>query len=113
MTTRRSGPAKPPSGPCSVARSPARRPPTCRASGDSHLPARRHEPGAALVAGPDGLDDLRRIVAAAPPHLEPGGWLLLEHGHDQAGAVRALLAARGFAGVQSRRDLAGIERCSG
>jgi len=52
-------------------------------------------------------------VAAAPAHLRAGGWLLLEHGHDQAAAVRALLAAHGFVDVASRRDLAGIERCSG
>ncbi len=48
-----------------------------------------------------------------PAHLRRGGWLLLEHGYDQAGAVRALLQAAGFAEVQSRDDLAGIERCSG
>ena len=83
------------------------------AIGDPHLPALAHEPAAALVAGADGLDDLRRIVASAPARLRDGGWLLLEHGHDQAGAVRALLAARGFTHVASRRDLAGIERCSG
>ena len=68
---------------------------------------------AALVSGADGLDDLRAIITGAPPHLRPGGWLLLEHGWDQAAAVRALLQAAGFADVQSRRDLAGIERCSG
>ncbi|HWT17933.1 MAG TPA: peptide chain release factor N(5)-glutamine methyltransferase, partial [Variovorax sp.] len=45
--------------------------------------------------------------------LADGGWLLLEHGHDQAPAVRQLLEARGFAEVQSRDDLAGIQRCSG
>ena len=83
------------------------------AAGDPHLPALAHEPASALVAGADGLDDLRRIVAAAPAHLRAGGWLLLEHGHDQAAAVRALLAAHGFVDVASRRDLAGIERCSG
>ncbi|MDH6591147.1 release factor glutamine methyltransferase [Variovorax sp. TBS-050B] len=83
------------------------------AAGDPHLPALRHEPPGALVAGADGLDDIRRIVAEAPPHLADGGWLLLEHGHDQAEAVRRLLAARGYAEVQSREDLAGIERCSG
>jgi len=83
------------------------------AEGDAHLPALAHEPRAALVSGADGLDDLRRIVATAPAHLAPGGWLLLEHGWDQAAAVRALLADAGFAQVQSRRDLAGIERCSG
>ena len=80
---------------------------------DPHLPALRHEPLSALAAGADGLDDIRRIVQAAPEHLADGGWLLLEHGHDQAGDGRALLAARGFQQVQSRNDLAGIERCSG
>jgi len=81
--------------------------------GDPHMPALKHEPVSALTSGPDGLADIRRIVDAAPQHLAEGGWLLLEHGHDQAGEVRALLDARGFAQVQSRRDLAGIERCSG
>ena len=83
------------------------------AAGDPHLPALRHEPSSALVSGTDGLDDIRRIVQDAPAHLAEGGWLLLEHGHDQAAAVRELLAARGFAEVQSRDDLAGIQRCSG
>ena len=83
------------------------------AAGDPHLPALAHEPVSALVSGADGFDDIRRIVADAPAHLAPGGWLLLEHGHDQAAAVRALLAAAGFEAVQSRPDLAGIERCSG
>ncbi|MBN8746584.1 Release factor glutamine methyltransferase [Xylophilus ampelinus] len=83
------------------------------AEGDAHLPALRHEPAGALVSGADGLRDIRRIVADAPAHLAEGGWLLLEHGHDQAPAVRALLAERGFAQVQSRDDLAGIARCSG
>jgi release factor glutamine methyltransferase len=83
------------------------------AAGDPHLPALVHEPASALVSGADGLDDLRRIVRAAPDHLRPGGWLLLEHGHDQAPALRALLAERGLAEVQSRADLAGIERCAG
>ena len=81
--------------------------------GDPHMPALKHEPVSALTSGSDGLADIRRIVDAAPQHLAEGGWLLLEHGHDQAGEVRALLDARGFAQVQSRRDLAGIERCSG
>ncbi len=80
---------------------------------DPHLRALVHEPRAALVSGPDGLDDIRHLVAHAPAHLLPGGWLLLEHGWDQAEAVRALLAEAGFTQVQSRRDLAGIERCSG
>jgi len=83
------------------------------AAGDPHLPALMHEPASALVSGADGLDDIRRIVRDAPSHLAAHGWLLLEHGHDQADAVRALLAAQGFAEVQSRPDLAGIARCTG
>ncbi|MCZ2496735.1 peptide chain release factor N(5)-glutamine methyltransferase [Xylophilus sp. Kf1] len=83
------------------------------AEGDRHLPALRHEPRQALTSGADGLDDLRRIVAGAPAHLSPGGWLLLEHGWDQAGAVRDLLAAAGFESVQNRTDLGGNHRCSG
>lgn len=80
---------------------------------DPHLAALVHEPLQALAAGTDGLDDIRTIVAQAPAHLQPNGWLLLEHGYDQAAAVRELLQAQGFAHVQSRPDLAGIERCSG
>jgi release factor glutamine methyltransferase len=83
------------------------------AEGDPHLPALRHEPRLALVAGSDGLAALREIVTQASAHLHSGGWLLLEHGHDQAEAVRGLLAAAGFERVRSRRDLAGVERCSG
>lgn len=83
------------------------------ADADPHLPALQHEPREALTAGADGLDDLRRIIAEAPAHLLPGGWLLLEHGWDQAAAVRGLLAQAGFSEVVSRRDLAGHERCSG
>jgi release factor glutamine methyltransferase len=77
------------------------------------MPALVHEPRHALTAGADGLDDIRTIVHQAPAHLLPGGWLLLEHGYDQAADVRALLEAAGFVSVQSRQDLAGIERCSG
>jgi len=80
---------------------------------DPHLAALAHEPRAALAAGPDGLADLRSIIAAAPSHLAAGGWLLLEHGWDQADAVYALLAGAGFDLVQSRPDLAGHLRCSG
>lgn len=80
---------------------------------DPHLAALAHEPLQALTSGADGLDDIRQIIAQAPGHLHPGGWLLLEHGFDQAAAVRSLLGAAGFAEVQSRRDLGGIERCSG
>lgn len=83
------------------------------AQADPHLAALRHEPVSALVAGADGLDALRSIVRQAPQHLAPGGWLLLEHGHEQAAAVRGLLDSAGFTQVRSRRDLAGIERCSG
>jgi release factor glutamine methyltransferase len=79
---------------------------------DEHLAALSHEPIQALTSGKDGLDDLRQIIAQAPGHLKPGGWLLLEHGYDQAEQVRALLGAAGLAQVQSRRDLNGIERCS-
>lgn len=80
---------------------------------DPHLAPLHHEPLQALTAGADGLADLRSIIDAAPPHLVPGGWLLLEHGHDQAEAVRALLVGRGFDLVSSERDIAGVERCSG
>jgi release factor glutamine methyltransferase len=83
------------------------------AAGDLHLQALSHEPQEALVAGPDGLSDLRAIARAAPAHLAPGGWLLLEHGHDQAAAVQALLREAGLADVGSRHDLAGIARCTG
>lgn len=80
---------------------------------DPHLTALGFEPIQALTSGTDGLDDLRQIIRAAPAHLQAGGWLLLEHGYDQAAAVRELLAQNGFDQVQSRCDLAGIERCSG
>jgi len=83
------------------------------ASADPHLAALAHEPMSALAAGSDGLNDIRQIVQQAPSHLHPGGWLLLEHGYDQASAVRNLLRQRGFRQVQSRIDLAGIARCSG
>lgn len=87
-------------------------PPYIRES-DEHLPALRFEPRQALTAGDDGLDDIRNIIQQARARLQPGGWLLLEHGYDQAGEVRTLLEAAGFGHVQSRLDLAGIERCSG
>ena len=83
------------------------------ADADPHLAALAYEPLQALTSGPDGLDDLRAIIAQAPACLKPDGWLLLEHGYDQAEAVRQLLQAKGFVDVQSRQDLAGIERCSG
>ena len=83
------------------------------AEGDPHLATLTHEPLQALTSGPDGLDDIRQIIAQAPACLTPGGWLLLEHGWDQATQVQALLREAGFEQVQSRRDLGGIERCTG
>lgn len=83
------------------------------ADADPHLPALQHEPLQALTAGKDGLDDLREIIEQAPAYLQTQGWLLLEHGYDQARAVCTLFEQRGFAEVQSRADLAGIPRCSG
>ena len=85
------------------------------ASADEHLEQGdlRFEPRTALAAGPAGLDDLAEIVARAPAHLEAEGWLFLEHGYDQASAVRGLLADAGFAAIASWKDLAGIERVSG
>ena len=80
---------------------------------DPHLNALVHEPISALTSGADGLDDLRQIIAQAPQRLNPGGWLLLEHGYDQAALVRDKLINAGFSHVQSRTDRAGIERCSG
>lgn len=80
---------------------------------DPHLAALVHEPRQALASGHDGLDDIRTIVAQAPARLVPGGWLLLEHGWNQADAVQALLHAGGFTDVQSRADLAGHARCTG
>lgn len=84
------------------------------AAADPHLSQGdvRFEPSSALVAGVDGLDDIRLIIELAPEHLLAGGWLLLEHGFDQAEAVRELLVQRGFATVESRRDLGGHQRIS-
>ncbi|GAB3421532.1 peptide chain release factor N(5)-glutamine methyltransferase [Massilia agilis] len=85
------------------------------ASGDEHLSRGdlRFEPNMALTDHADGLAALRIIIGGAGGHLAPNGWLLLEHGYDQAAQVRALLEAQGYADVQSWRDLAGIERVSG
>ncbi|MFL9924271.1 peptide chain release factor N(5)-glutamine methyltransferase [Herbaspirillum lusitanum] len=84
-------------------------------AGDPHLSQGdlRFEPVDALTDHQDGLSDLRTIIAGAGNHLHSGGWLLMEHGYDQAAPVRALLNAAGFTEVQSWRDLAGIERVSG
>jgi release factor glutamine methyltransferase len=83
------------------------------AAGDPHLRDLGFEPREALVAGENGLEDLRVIVQSARPHLLPGGWLLLEHGQGQDVQVRALLGAAGFGEVASWPDLAGIPRVSG
>lgn len=84
-------------------------------AGDPHLERGdvRFEPASALASGPDGLADIRHIVSHARAWLQPGGWLMLEHGYDQAHPVRALLAQAGFREVFSACDLAGIERVSG
>jgi release factor glutamine methyltransferase len=83
------------------------------AAGDPHLAELRFEPGAALVAGADGLEAIREILHAAPAHLAPGGWLLLEHGQGQEDAVKDLLLAAGFGSLGVWPDLAGIARVSG
>ncbi len=85
------------------------------AAADPHLEQGdvRFEPPGALTAGPSGLDDLEEIVMQAPSRLEDDGWLFLEHGYDQAAAVRSLLADAGFAAIASWKDIAGIERVSG
>ena len=72
----------------------------------------RFEPSDALISGPGGLDALRTIIAQAPDHLKPGGWLVLEHGYDQGEAVPALLRERGFDEVTDHQDAAGVSRSS-
>ncbi|RZZ89154.1 peptide chain release factor N(5)-glutamine methyltransferase [Pseudoxanthomonas winnipegensis] len=83
-------------------------------AGDSHLTRGdlRFEPASALASGADGLDDIRRIVAQAPAHLRPGGWLLLEHGFDQGEAVCALLREAGFDQARTEQDLEQRDRVS-
>lgn len=85
------------------------------AANDGHLSEGdvRFEPMTALVSGADGLDDIRRIVTDARDRLEPGGWLLLEHGYDQAARVREILLQGDYVRIFSARDLADIERVSG
>lgn len=80
---------------------------------DPHLADLGYEPREALVAGADGLDAIREIVLAAPAHLDPRGWLLVEHAMGQDGAVREVLSTGGLEDVQSWPDLAGIARVSG
>jgi release factor glutamine methyltransferase len=85
------------------------------AEGDPHLACGdvRFEPGQALVAGTDGLSELRRIVASAPTYLNTGGWLLVEHGHDQGEACEDLLRSAGFSDRLRLTDLAGLPRVAG
>jgi release factor glutamine methyltransferase len=85
------------------------------AAADPHLAQGdlRYEPPQALASGGDGLDLIRRLVAEATAHLEAGGWLLMEHGWDQAAAVRSLLSDAGFDAIFSASDLAGHERVTG
>jgi release factor glutamine methyltransferase len=85
------------------------------AQDDAHLGEGdlRFEPKLALVGGGDGLDAIRRIVRDAPGYLKQEGWLLLEHGYDQASAVRALLLAAGFGQLVQETDLAGHVRVTG
>ena len=77
---------------------------------DEHLEALQHEPSVALLAGADGLRELRCIIRQAPQHLCPGGVLLTEHGWDQGGAVRRLFASGGYHDIRTLRDLQGRER---
>jgi release factor glutamine methyltransferase len=88
-------------------------PPYVEAS-DPHLQRGdvRFEPLSALASGSDGLDDIRRIAAAASQHLKPGGWLLFEHGYNQGEGCREILRQQGFLEVETIRDLAGLERVS-
>jgi release factor glutamine methyltransferase len=83
------------------------------ASGDPHLAALGHEPRGALTPGPVGLEALEAIVDGAAQHLTPTGWILLEHGYDQAGPVAGLMRRQGLQAVSGRRDLAGLARCTG
>lgn len=83
------------------------------AGDDHHLDALKHEPRMALTPEGDGLADLRHLIDGAPHWLRPDGWLLLEHGWDQADAVTALLRERGFADIDTRRDLGGQPRTTG
>lgn len=83
------------------------------AAGDAHLEALKHEPSLALTPGGDGLGAVTAIVAGAGAHLTAGGWLLVEHGFDQAAEVRTSLEAEGFEAIDTRLDLAGHPRASG
>ena len=85
------------------------------AADDDHLKDGdlRFEPSTALTGGGDGLSSIREIASNAPNHLEAGGWLLIEHGYDQAADVRSILELNGFSKVSLRNDLAGRPRVTG
>jgi release factor glutamine methyltransferase len=82
------------------------------ASADPHFAEGdlRFEPRDALAAGRDGLNAIRAILAGAPAHLDPGGWLLIEHGSEQGDAVRELFRAAGFGSIETLRDLEARQR---
>jgi release factor glutamine methyltransferase len=77
------------------------------------LVALAHEPSLALTPGTTGLEALQKVIQTAPAHLHPTAWLLLEHGFNQAAAVSALMQRHGFGWIETRRDLAGLPRCTG
>jgi release factor glutamine methyltransferase len=83
------------------------------ALGDPHLADLKFEPALALTSGADGLDALRAIVAGAQAFLKPDGWLVLEHGSQQAAAVQELMGDEAYVDIVTRRDLAGLERATG
>ena len=85
------------------------------AADDAHLKKGdlRFEPSTALTDGGDGLSSIQEIASNAPNHLEAGGWLLIEHGYDQASDVRSILELNGFSKVSLRNDLAGRPRVTG
>lgn len=83
------------------------------ANDDPHLAALAHEPALALTPGPSGMEALQEVIQGAATHLQPAGWLLLEHGFDQASPVGDLMQRYGFTQIQTRRDLAGLPRCTG
>ena len=84
------------------------------AQADPHLQQGdvRFEPQIALTDGEDGLQHIRRLIAGAPQHLKPGGYLLLEHGYEQGGAVRELLSKHHYSNIKTHKDLSGHERLS-
>lgn len=80
------------------------------AADDPHLPDLAYEPRSALVAGALGTESLAQVIAGAPAHLLPGGWVMVEHGNQQGAAVRRLMQEAGLVATETRRDLAGHER---